>query len=156
MRSSSTVVSAWALILAISGTSGGRRWIRLTSSPKFCEACCIRGECEAMLIASRCTELESGARELGARRDDARSRLAHAAPPVDGARSSSSSASSASARAPRSLGAYSNTDIPFDCVPRVARRATVECALSNSFGFGGQNLSLLFRRIADPRKLDER
>jgi 3-oxoacyl-[acyl-carrier-protein] synthase II len=47
-------------------------------------------------------------------------------------------------------------DVPFDCVPHVARPATVECALSNSFGFGGQNLSLLFRRIAAPRRLDGR
>jgi len=33
-----------------------------------------------------------------------------------------------------------------DCVPKQARKADVRCALSNSFGFGGTNGALLFRR----------
>jgi 3-oxoacyl-[acyl-carrier-protein] synthase II len=37
-------------------------------------------------------------------------------------------------------------DVAFDCVPTTAREATPEYAISNSFGFGGQNLTLLFRR----------
>jgi 3-oxoacyl-[acyl-carrier-protein] synthase II len=36
--------------------------------------------------------------------------------------------------------------IPLDVVPNVARDARVACALSNSFGFGGQNVSLVLSR----------
>jgi 3-oxoacyl-[acyl-carrier-protein] synthase II len=36
--------------------------------------------------------------------------------------------------------------IPLDVVPNVARDQRVACALSNSFGFGGQNVSLLMSR----------
>jgi len=39
-------------------------------------------------------------------------------------------------------------DIPFDCVPRVGREIAVDHAISNSFGFGGQNVTLVFRRGA--------
>jgi 3-oxoacyl-[acyl-carrier-protein] synthase II len=36
--------------------------------------------------------------------------------------------------------------IPFDVVPHKARDARVATAMSNSFGFGGQNVSLIMRR----------
>ncbi|HEV2890260.1 MAG TPA: beta-ketoacyl-ACP synthase II [Frankiaceae bacterium] len=34
-----------------------------------------------------------------------------------------------------------------DCVPEGARRVALDAALSNSFGFGGHNVSLAFRRV---------
>jgi 3-oxoacyl-[acyl-carrier-protein] synthase II len=42
--------------------------------------------------------------------------------------------------------AETDPEIPFDCIPHEARPAAVEAALSNSFGFGGQNVSLIFGR----------
>jgi 3-oxoacyl-[acyl-carrier-protein] synthase II len=37
-------------------------------------------------------------------------------------------------------------DVPFDCIPVTARATSAYCGLSNAFGFGGQNVSLVFRR----------
>jgi len=42
-------------------------------------------------------------------------------------------------------------EVAFDCVPGAARERGVECAISNSFGFGGQNVTLAFRRTARGR-----
>jgi 3-oxoacyl-(acyl-carrier-protein) synthase len=36
-------------------------------------------------------------------------------------------------------------DVPFDCIAHAPRPHPVACAMSNSFGFGGQNVSLIFR-----------
>ena len=37
-------------------------------------------------------------------------------------------------------------EVAFDCVPGAAREVRLAGALSNSFGFGGQNVTLVFTR----------
>jgi 3-oxoacyl-[acyl-carrier-protein] synthase II len=41
-----------------------------------------------------------------------------------------------------------SVETPIDLVPHMARKRAIDTALSNSFGFGGTNASLIFRRYA--------
>ena len=43
-------------------------------------------------------------------------------------------------------------DCDLDYVPNEVREATVECALTNGFGFGGTNASLVFKRFDNQKK----
>jgi 3-oxoacyl-[acyl-carrier-protein] synthase II len=40
-----------------------------------------------------------------------------------------------------------SVETPIDLVPHVAKRRRVDTVLSNSFGFGGTNASLVMRRV---------
>jgi 3-oxoacyl-[acyl-carrier-protein] synthase II len=42
-----------------------------------------------------------------------------------------------------------SVETPIDLVPHKARKRDVDVVLSNSFGFGGTNASLIFRRVVD-------
>jgi 3-oxoacyl-[acyl-carrier-protein] synthase II len=42
---------------------------------------------------------------------------------------------------------HPSVETALDLVPRVARKRKIDTALSNSFGFGGTNASLIFRRL---------
>ncbi|MEO5377994.1 MAG: beta-ketoacyl-[acyl-carrier-protein] synthase family protein [Magnetococcus sp. DMHC-6] len=37
-------------------------------------------------------------------------------------------------------------ECPIDCVPNQARHTTVDCCMNNSFGFGGTNATVIFRK----------
>src|SRR5262249_34560894 len=42
-----------------------------------------------------------------------------------------------------------SVETPIDLVPHQAKRRSISVALSNSFGFGGTNASLVFRKVGD-------
>ena len=42
-----------------------------------------------------------------------------------------------------------SVETPIDLVPHQSRKRDIDVVLSNSFGFGGTNASLVFRRLVD-------
>jgi 3-oxoacyl-[acyl-carrier-protein] synthase II len=44
---------------------------------------------------------------------------------------------------------HPSVETPIDLVPHRAKKHQVDVVLSNSFGFGGTNASLVFRRLTD-------
>jgi 3-oxoacyl-[acyl-carrier-protein] synthase II len=42
-----------------------------------------------------------------------------------------------------------SVETPIDLVPQQAKKRPISVALSNSFGFGGTNASLVFRKVGD-------
>jgi 3-oxoacyl-[acyl-carrier-protein] synthase II len=43
---------------------------------------------------------------------------------------------------------FRESDIPLNVVANEAREARFDCAVSNSFGFGGTNATIVFRKFA--------
>ncbi len=41
----------------------------------------------------------------------------------------------------------SDEDCDLDYIPNTSRKAEINCVMSNSFGFGGTNGSVIFKRV---------
>ena len=70
------------------------------------------------------------------------------APPARSRRSSRSWRSATSVAPPTINLDNPSVETPIDLVPHKARKRDIDVVLSNSFGFGGTNASLVFRRAA--------
>ena len=90
---------------------------------------------------------DAAARRRDVARPNRRSGIC-SAPPVRSRRSSRCSPCATASRRRRSISTIRRSRRVINLVPKVPVKKEINVALSNSFGFGGTNASLIFRKVA--------